>query len=115
MAIDGLQIHRSTNHRILGLRDHSREQRWIRGKSSTQSHPFGRMHMNLPPSAGPAPALIRHGRPKGSLDVSRLDGKEAEIRRFLGLGVSKTAIAKCGRVPYHPLQLMSTRGLRLSR
>ena len=55
------------------------------------------------------------GRPKGSLDVSRLDGKEAEIRRFLGLGVSKTAIAKCGRVPYHPLQLMSTRGLRLSR
>ena len=55
------------------------------------------------------------GRPKGSLDVSRLDGKEDEIRRFLGLGVSKTAIAKCGRVPYHPLQLMSTRGLRLSR
>ena len=47
--------------------------------------------------------------------VSRLDGKEDEIRRFLGLGVSKTAVAKCGRVPYHPLQLMSTRGLRLSR
>ena len=55
------------------------------------------------------------GRPKGSLGVSRLDGKEDEIRRFLGLGVSKTAITKCGRVPYHPLQLISTRGLRLSR
>ena len=34
------------------------------------------------------------GRPKGSLGVSRLDGKEDEIRRFLELGVSKTAIAK---------------------
>lgn len=32
------------------------------------------------------------GRPKGSLGVSRLDGKEDEIRRFLELGVSKTAI-----------------------
>ena len=34
------------------------------------------------------------GRPKGSLGVSRLDGKEDEIRHFLDLGVSKTAIAK---------------------
>ena len=34
------------------------------------------------------------GRPKGSLGVSRLDGKEDDIRHFLGLGVSKTAIAK---------------------
>ena len=34
------------------------------------------------------------GRPKGSLGVSRLDGKQDEIRRFLELGVSKTAIAK---------------------
>ncbi len=34
------------------------------------------------------------GRPKGSLGVSRLDGKEDEIRHFLKLGVSKTAIAK---------------------
>ena len=34
------------------------------------------------------------GRPKGSLGVSRLDGKEDEIRRFLRLGVSKSAIAK---------------------
>ena len=31
------------------------------------------------------------GRPKGSLGVSRLDGKEDEIRHFLELGVSKTA------------------------
>ena len=34
------------------------------------------------------------GRPKGSLGVSRLDGKEQEIRHFLRLGVSKSAIAK---------------------
>ena len=34
------------------------------------------------------------GRPKGSLGASRLDGREDEIRRFLELGVSKTAIAK---------------------
>ena len=34
------------------------------------------------------------GRPKGSLGVSQLDGKEDESRRFLDLGVSKTAIAK---------------------
>ena len=34
------------------------------------------------------------GRPKGSLGVSRLDGKEDEIRHFLRLGVSKSAIAK---------------------
>ena len=46
------------------------------------------------------------GRPKGSLGVSRLDGKQDDIRRFLELGVSKTAIAKItGGVPYHPLQL----------
>ena len=34
------------------------------------------------------------GRPKGWLGFSQLDGKEDEIRRFLELGVSKTAIAK---------------------
>ena len=33
-------------------------------------------------------------RPKGSFGVSRLDGKEDEIRHFLRLGVSKSAIAK---------------------
>ena len=32
--------------------------------------------------------------PEGFAGVSRLDGKEDEIRRFLELGVSKTAIAK---------------------
>ena len=47
------------------------------------------------------------GRPKGSLGVSRLDGKEDEMRHFLDLGVSKTAIAKIDhrRLPHHPLQL----------
>ena len=34
------------------------------------------------------------GRPKGSVGVSRLDGREDEIRHFLRLGVSKNAIAK---------------------
>ena len=34
------------------------------------------------------------GRPKGSLGVSRLNGKEDDILRFLELGVSKTANAK---------------------
>ena len=34
------------------------------------------------------------GRPKGLLGISRLDGKEDEIRHFLGLGVSKNTIAK---------------------
>ena len=46
------------------------------------------------------------GRPKGSLGVSRLDGKEDEIRHFLELGVSKTSIAQDhGRLPLDPLQL----------
>ena len=46
------------------------------------------------------------GRPKGSLGVSRLNGKEDDIRRFLELGVSKTAIRQAhGCVPYYPLQL----------
>ena len=45
------------------------------------------------------PRVGNFGRPKGSLGVSRLDGKEDEIRRFLELGVSKTAIAKIWSVP----------------
>ena len=45
------------------------------------------------------------GRPKGSLGVSRLDGNEDDIRHFLELGVSKTAIAKITGVSYRPLQL----------
>ena len=56
------------------------------------------------------------GRPKGSLGVSRLDGKEDELRRFLKLGVSKTAIAKITGVSRTALySFMSTRGLRPSR
>ena len=55
------------------------------------------------------------GRPKGSLGVSRLDGKEGEIRRFLELGVSKTAIAKITGVSRTTLySFMSTRGLKPS-
>ena len=53
------------------------------------------------------------GRPKGSLGVSRLDGKEDEIRRFLDLGVPKTAIARITGVSRTALySFMSTRGLR---
>ena len=56
------------------------------------------------------------GRPKGSLGVSRLDGKEDEIQRFLELGVSKTAIAKLTGVSRTALySFMTTRGLRPSR
>jgi len=52
------------------------------------------------------------GRPKGSLGVSRLDGREDDIRRFLELGVSKTAIAKLTGVSRTTLySFMSTRGL----
>ena len=53
------------------------------------------------------------GRPKGSLGVSRLDGKEDEIRHFLEIGVSKTAIAKITGVSRTALySFMTTRGLR---
>ena len=52
------------------------------------------------------------GRPKGSLGVSRLDGKEDEIRRFLRLGVSKSAIAKITGVSRQTLyHFIGTRGL----
>ena len=55
------------------------------------------------------------GRPKGSLGVSRLSGKEDDIRRFLELGVSKTAIAKLTGVSRTTLySFMSTRGLKPS-
>ena len=55
------------------------------------------------------------GRPKGSLGVSRLNGKEDDIRRFLKLGVSKTAIAKLTGVSRTTLySFMSTRGLKPS-
>ena len=52
------------------------------------------------------------GRPKGSLGVSRLDGKEDEIRRFLKLGVSKSSIAKITGVSRQTLyHFIRTRGL----
>ena len=55
------------------------------------------------------------GRPKGSLGVSRLSGKEDDIRRFLELGVSKTAIAKLTGVSRTTLySFMRTRGLKPS-
>ena len=55
----------------------------------------------------------RGPRPKGSLGASRLDGKEDEIRRFLELGVSKTAIAKLTGVSRSALySFMNTRGIR---
>ena len=55
------------------------------------------------------------GRPKGSLSVSRLNGKEDDIRRFLDLGVSKTAIAKLTGVSRTTLySFMRTRGLKPS-
>ena len=61
----------------------------------------------------PSPRADSSGRPKGSLGVSRLDGKEDEIRRLLKLGVSKTAIAKITDVS-RPTRYssMSTRGLK---
>ena len=55
------------------------------------------------------------GRPKGSLGVSRLDGKEDDIRRFLEPGVSKTAIAKLTGVSRTTLySFMRPRGLKPS-
>ncbi len=52
------------------------------------------------------------GRPKGALGVSRLDGKEDEIRRFLSIGVSKSAIAKITGVSRQTLyHFIATRGL----
>ena len=55
------------------------------------------------------------GGPKGSLGVSRLNGKADDIRRFLEPGVSKTAIAKLTGVSRTTLyRFMSTRGLKPS-
>ena len=56
------------------------------------------------------------GRPKGSLGISRLDGKEHEVRQFLELGVSKTAIAKITGVSRSTLyNFIATRGLKFKR
>ena len=55
------------------------------------------------------------GRPKGALGVSRLDGKEDDLRRVLELGVSKTAIATITGVSRPSLySFMSTQGLKPS-
>ena len=52
------------------------------------------------------------GRPKGSLGVSRLDGKEDEIRQFINLGVSKSAIARITGVSRQTLyHFIRTRGI----
>ena len=49
--------------------------------------------------------------PEGAPGVSRLNGKEDDIRRFLDLGVSKTAIAKLTGVSRTTLySFMRTRG-----
>ncbi len=56
------------------------------------------------------------GRPKRSLGVSRLDGKEDEIRQFIDLGVSRTAIAEITGVSRSTLyNFMATRGLKPGR
>ena len=56
------------------------------------------------------------GRPKGSLGVSRLDGKEDEIRQFIDLGTSRTAIAKITGISRSNLyNFMATRGLKPGR
>ena len=53
------------------------------------------------------------GRPKGSLGVSRLDGKGDEIRHLLRLGVSKNAIAKITGVSRPTLyHFIDSRGLQ---
>ena len=53
------------------------------------------------------------GRPKGALGVSRLDGREDEIRQFLTLGVSKSSIAKITGVTRTTLyRFIASRGLK---
>ena len=55
----------------------------------------------------------RLGRPKGALGVSRLDGREEEIRHFLELGVSKSSIARITGVTRTTLyNFIATRGLK---
>ena len=80
-----------------------------RARPDLRAHPRG-------PLARARASGRKLGRPKGSLGVSRLDGKEEEIRHFLELGVSKTAIAKItGGSRTALYSFMTTRGLRPSR
>ena len=61
-------------------------------------------------------SVSKLGRPKGLLGVSRLDGKEDEIRHFLNLDLSKGAIAKITGVSGPTLyNFIGTRGLKPSR
>ena len=53
------------------------------------------------------------GRPRGSIGVSRLDGREDEIRHFLNLRVSKSSIAKITGVTCPTLYtFIATRGMK---
>jgi DNA invertase Pin-like site-specific DNA recombinase len=52
------------------------------------------------------------GRPKGSFGKSKLDGREAEIKRLLALEVSKASIAKITGVSWSTLRhFIQSRGL----
>ena len=83
----------------------------------------GRGSVTTPPTRPPREGLAKArasgktlGRPKGSLGVSRLDGKEDEIRQFIDLGVSRTVIAKITGVSRSTLyNFMATRGLKPGR
>ena len=56
---------------------------------------------------------LPQGRPKGSVGVSRLDGRENETRHFLELEVSKSSIAKMAGVTRPTLcNFIATRGLK---
>ena len=79
-----------------------------RARPDLRAHPRGpRQGQGLGPQARA---------PEGLAGVSRLDGKEDDIRHFLELGVSKTAIAKITGVSRTTLySFMTTRGLRPSR
>ena len=76
-----------------------------------------RTHLRTyPRGAGEGQGLGKKlGRPKGSLGTSRLDGREAEIRKLLDLGVSKSAVAKITGVSRPTLyNFLNTRGVSAS-
>ena len=61
---------------------------------------------------GPGPRAGSSGARRARWASSRLGGREDEIRRFLELGVAKTAIANTGVSRTALYSFMSTRGLR---
>ena len=84
------------------------------GEPPEHTHEGDMVREAQPICGGPAAGRSLVGRPRGRWHrrsgVSRLDGKEDEIRRFLELGVSKTAIAKITGVSRTALySFMSTR------